>query len=382
MNKEKWFLKLFKLLINILYIGFLLVISNSLLNKVGFDDWLDLDFNMFLFKFLLCVVIWMIVYFIAYVLSISVHELGHLIFGLKAKLEFVSFNILNYTIIKENNKKEIKKMPRINGIGGCCYMAFDEKYNYNSYDVILYFFGGIICNSIMVVLITFIYLLSKNDYLSLICLLFISINVYLALYNMIPQIQKNGIRSDMMHIILYLKEPNIIKIYGKISKIQEYVNEGGKLKDLDSSLVYMPREINNIVKLQMAQIYIDYLLDKERYDEAIKKIKFIKENAKSIMTFSNENMLKAQLILSLYNKGYINEIENEWDKDFSIFVKKSKSIMPYYIAIEYMYYRLIKNDIKKCEKCLYEVEKLKKYGNNSLYKSIKELIEKIDDKYL
>ena len=56
--------------------------------------------------------------------------------------------------------------------------------------------------------------------------------------------------------------------------------------------------------------------------------------------------------------------------------------MPICIAIEYMYYRLVANYSKRCEKCLYKIDNLKKYyGKTREYKEIKEFIDDVDDKY-
>ena len=251
MKKEKFGFKILKLFINALYILFIFIIVDRLLKLVGFDEWLDLDFSVFISKFLLFMFIWLIIYVFVYIVSILRHELGHLLFGLRANLEFVSFNVLNFTITKENKKLVIKKVPNINGVSGYCNMAFDDKVKYNSKEVISYFFGGIFFNMIMVIIFACILPLTK-DYLYLICLLVISVNVYLAFYNMIPIVHKNGLRSDMKQVLLYVNASEFTKIYGKISKIQSYINDGKKLKDIDASLVYMPNVIDNSTNLQMA----------------------------------------------------------------------------------------------------------------------------------
>ncbi|MBR4178788.1 MAG: hypothetical protein IKR57_05540 [Bacilli bacterium] len=381
MKKEKFGFKILKLFINALYILFIFIIVDSLLKLVGFDEWLDLDFSVFISKFLLFMFIWLIIYVFVYIVSILIHELGHLLFGLRANLEFVSFNVLNFTITKENKKLVIKKVPNINGVSGYCNMAFDDKVKYNSKEVISYFFGGIFFNMIMVIIFACILPLTK-DYLYLICLLVISVNVYLAFYNMIPIVHKNGLRSDMKQVLLYVNASEFTKIYGKISKIQSYINDGKKLKDIDASLVYMPNVIDNSTNLQMAFIYIDYLMECNRFDDVIKKVKYVREKAKDIMSFSDENLLKMQLILALYNKNKLNDIAFEWDNDFNKYIRATEGSSPIGIAVEYMYYRLIRNENDKCERCLYKIDKLKKYyGKTREYKEVKEFINEVDDRY-
>ena len=260
-------------------------------------------------------------------------------------------------------------------------MAFDDKVKYNSKEVISYFFGGIFFNMIMVIIFACILPLTK-DYLYLICLLVISVNVYLAFYNMIPIVHKNGLRSDMKQVLLYVNASEFTKIYGKISKIQSYINDGKKLKDIDASLVYMPNVIDNSTNLQMAFIYIDYLMECNRFDDVIKKVKYVREKAKDIMSFSDENLLKMQLILALYNKNKLNDIAFEWDNDFNKYIRATEGSSPIGIAVEYMYYRLIRNENDKCERCLYKIDKLKKYyGKTREYKEVKEFINEVDDRY-
>ena len=381
MNKEKFGFKILKLFINALYILFILIIVDNLLKLVGFDEWLDLDFLVFISKFLVFIVIWLVVYLLVYIISVTIHELGHLFFGLRANLEFISFNILNLSIKKVNNKLTIKRVPTINGISGYCNMAFDDNAKYNSKEVISYFFGGIFFNMIMVVIFSIILPFTK-EYLYLLCLLIISINVYTAFYNMIPVIHRNGIRSDMMQIVLYINDSEFTKIYGKISKIQSFVDDGNKLKDISTDLVFIPNVIDSSSKLQMANIYIDYLMENERFDEAIKKIGVIKEKAKDIMNISDKNLLKLQLIIALYHKDRFNEIEDEWDYVFNKYLHSIESVNPISVAVEYMYNRLIKENKRVCENCIVKIEKLDKYyGKTKEFKEIKDFIHEVDDKY-
>ena len=382
MKKEKNVFKLLKLFINVIYIIFIFIIVDGMFTNVGFDEWLDLDFGDFMGRFLLLMIIWLVAYFLVSFISVLWHEFGHYVFGKKAKLNFDSFSVLNLVIYKEKNKTKFKFSKRITGVSGFCNMGFDDNKKYNPKDVISYYFGGIFFNMIFVVVFSILLLLCKNDYLYLLCLLFISVNVYTAFYNMIPVIKRNGVRSDMMHIVIYFEDDEFTKIYGRLYKVQEYLNDGYSLKEIDKKLMYMPKTIKSSASLQMAEVYVDYLTEMEKYDDALKKIKFINEEAKDIISVSDEYILKTQEIICLFKKDKYSEIEKEWDKNYIKFIKYAESLTPLYTDIEYMYYKLIKNDKDEYNKTLSRFNKNKKlYRQNQMIIDAETFIKEIDEKY-
>ena len=95
--KEKIY-NLLKVLIQILYFILLIIGYFYILEKFQFRTWLELEPNDYYSRFFCSIIVIWLIERIAYFLSVIFHELGHLIFGLIAKLKFKKFTIFMLSI--------------------------------------------------------------------------------------------------------------------------------------------------------------------------------------------------------------------------------------------------------------------------------------------
>ena len=212
MKKKKVFVIICEIIINLL-----LVISLSIIAFKLFDNSdIDADYS-FINGFLLPFGLFLILYFLLYVFSIIFHELGHLLFGLNAKLKFVAFSVLFVKIEKIKRKLKISFSPLINGVLGYCSMEFVESKKYKKNSVILYFLGGIIANLFLVLLSLLFYFSIDDIVIKNTCLFIIVINLYLAINNSLPKTFMSGMSSDMQNIIMFKNDPEFTKIYGRFN---------------------------------------------------------------------------------------------------------------------------------------------------------------------
>lgn len=380
MKKNNILYLIIKILLNTIYFLSFLLIGIYFIYSLGYIDWLDYDETEFMVNLFSSIAIWGISYLFIYFISIIFHELGHLIFGLRAKLEFLSFSVLNNTFVKENGKVNLKKMPIVPGAKGYCNMAFNENKDYKKNEVISYFFGGIIFNLILVLMFLIVFIFNKNAYINMICLQFICSNLYFALYNSIPNALRTGLNTDMLQIINYLNDDEFTKIYGRLQKIQMLVLTGTEIKNLDKNLFYMPKEFNTRSKILMAQFYIDYMSSIDKYDEAINAIKIVQDNARDILQESETNILKAQLINCIFYGNYeLNKIEEIWNDKFEKYLSEMEIIVPEFFGIKYLYYSLIINDNIKAEKCLNKFNKIENsFSNKKAVETTKTLINDVN----
>ncbi len=193
--------KILRIIIAILFISSVFFAIWNHLDRVLTDEMIDEGIPMLIHG-----IIAFLLYAIVQYTSIILHEVGHLIFGLKSKLKFLSFNIRGFSIVKKNKKLVIEKKALTKDIGGYCNMQFLDSVKYSNKDVVLYFYGGIIINIVLALLFLFIFLLCANEYIKLLSLLYAIYNFYLAIYNSIPYSNIVGISTDMKHIINYLHD--------------------------------------------------------------------------------------------------------------------------------------------------------------------------------
>lgn len=66
----------------------------------------------------------------------------------------------------------------------------------------------------------------------------------------------------MCKIINYIKDPEYFKVFCAYGKIQKELEDGIELKDIDVKLFYLPNDFSSQIKVMMAQMYIDYIAEK------------------------------------------------------------------------------------------------------------------------
>ena len=144
---------------------------------------------------------------ISFVLSILLHELGHLIFGKISHYKYISFQFLFFRHTKVGKKSRINVEKSVTL--GQCLMGTDaesrDKLNYK-----LYLAGGVIMNSILLLLaitgLILIYIFLNTLSTHLLALAFI--NAYLIPVNIIP-LNNQGIYNDGLNIKLMNKYEGI-----------------------------------------------------------------------------------------------------------------------------------------------------------------------------
>ena len=317
-NKLNKYKKL-KIYLNIIYTTLLTIFGfYTLINIFGIEIF-ELPLNEYITIVAAFCFIYIIIYSLLFFINIIFHEVGHLIFGLFAKLKFVSFNILGFTISKH--------------------------------------FISIVANLIMFIFI-------NNIYLDFIFIFNIFMNLYLLIYNILPCIHNSGAFSDGLHIIYYLEDNNYIKLISKVNKLQRMLLNETELKNIDSSFFTKPKTFNSLVDILNGKIYIDYIMSKCKYKEAINFCKKMLKDENELLTNQDIITIKLQLILATFylNKN-IYEIKDIWNDDIKKHVDLMSKVVPVYIGINYLYFSLIEKNNEISNKYLNQFKKLnrKKY---------------------
>jgi hypothetical protein len=201
-------------------------------------------------------------------------------------------------------------------------------------------------------------------------------------YNLIPAIQKSGNTSDMLSIMDYLKSPNYIETNIRISKINNYVEQGKKLNELDKDLFIRPKELNNYSDVLMSIFYIEYIMDDDKYDEAIKCIEELLVNEYDILSNANVNLLKIQLLVAvLYSGKDFDKYDNYIDKKFYSYLSAMSKIVPTFLAILYLCNVFLKKDLKESDKILRNIEVVRNnIKDDKVVEELDELVQKINER--
>lgn len=165
----------------------------------------------------------------AYWLQITIHELGHLLFGLLTGYSFVSFRVGRYMWIRKEGKLTFATL-NIPGTGGQCLMD-PPAYNNGDYPYLLYNLGGVLIN--FLVAIGSLFLINER-YVFFINALFISLTltgVIAAATNAYP-IKISGIPTDGYNISAIYTDATVKQAFWLQLKGNALLSEGAEPKDL------------------------------------------------------------------------------------------------------------------------------------------------------
>lgn len=379
MNDKLKKYKFIKFVVNGIYFVFLILIGAVLAPNLPTKLY-ELEPLNFMISFGGILILCALIFYIFYFISIIFHELGHLLFGLKAKLVFVSFNILFYTFCIEKNKLKLKKEAKLPGILGYCNMTTEKDKEYDEKLIKLYYSGGIIFNIILALVSTILLILVDNIYLKLICILNLGNNLYLAINNAIPAITKSGNSTDALQILYYKEDKEYINTMSKLQKLQSLLAKGIDLKEIDSKLFNKTEKFKTNSDVLNAMIYVDYLSSKEEYQEGKEYAEKILKEAKSLLSKQYTITLKLQLINCIfYSNGDLEQIKEIWDEDIKKFLELMGKAAPSFIVMNYMYATLIEKNEENSQKYLKQFEQLnKKNYDNYLIKEAEDYMNAVN----
>lgn len=244
-------------------------------------------------NFIVHIILSQIKMLLVFVISILIHELGHLFFGLISSRKFQSISILALTLKKEDGRyKFIKNKSKNPGIGQVITTNYG-KYDNNKF--ILYNLGGLIFW-----FITLIILFSTNNapYLR-------SITLGLTLIELVPMRYASGVGgNDIYNVLSLIFSPNIrssFKVYEEIDPLYDDVSYSYEdLKEIEDCLLNSGYLFN---KHLLYIYYANYFVKERKISEATHYLNL----AKSMEDyFSDEERF-------FYLEDDIEKIENKLD---------------------------------------------------------------------
>ena len=201
--------------------------------------------------------------FVSYILTLILHEGGHLVFGMATGYEFLSFRVFSLTLVKKDGKFAWKRFS-IKGTGGQCILMPPESDTPEKVPFFLYHAGGGFMNFITAAICLPISGVISSEIPRTFLLVLGLLSVIQGFVNLIPM--KIQIPNDGYNIMMMLKDPaekvaiykslriNGLLYYGKTpSEIPE------ELFDLGSNGFY-----KTVAKVLRAGV----LLDRHEYAEA------------------------------------------------------------------------------------------------------------------
>ena len=344
MNKNKKIFTIIEIFITILaFLAFSMTGSYFATNFIEcYPNATDADF-------ILNMVLLFAAFGVIFLITIILHELGHMVYGLKAGLDFEEFSVANLSIKKINGKLKIVMKNTISGIGGYCRMKLAREKSYNNKFLLMYFLGGVIVNYISTIVWIVIFLLTMNHpWLSSVALMGIVTNLYLGLLNSLPQTSTIGMEYDMLKVS-HFREDNdyLIKAF-TASSISDDLLKGVPIETIEAEC---PSSFKFDGDVLLGLTYADILMRKNKYIETKDLLIKIESETANQLSKQNELLLKIQFIeCELRSDCDIESLKKYWTPNVKKYITAMTAMHPSFICFEYAYYLLLQNDEKTANK--------------------------------
>ncbi len=309
-------------------------------------------------------ILWYISLFIIsifmFIISMIIHELGHMTFGILTGYKFLSIRFGSYMFVREENGIKLKRFS-LAGTGGQCLMEPPELIN-NQIPFVLYNMGGCIMNLIVCIPALIVIIINQLWLIDYIMSLFIGLNIISALMNGIP-LKTREISNDGYNTLMLSKDKECIISFYKQMKIAALNHKNIRLKDMDESL-FVYSSLDNPLLQVVAIFKANRLLDMHQYDECRQLIEYLLSHC--------PNMIGVYKHLLINDLIYLLVIHNEDPSSLltqdHIAMRKALKNMLSIIRTDYIYHKYYTKDLetmnktyklfnKICETYPYESEK-------------------------
>ena len=288
-------------------------------------------------------------------LHLIIHEAGHLVGGLISGYTFVSFRIVNFTIIRCKNGKLLRKKFSIAGTAGQCLMSPPNATlpDYK-YPLALYNLSGGVANLLFSVLFVPIALVSSGLIAATIWT-FVGVGIYLALVNLIP-LKFVGIDNDGSNLFTCSKSAIARRTFWVQLKVIDQLTQGIPISEMPPEWFEPPAMPLCHISGAVAGIRLSYLLDKGEFEQSKNYAQQVLDSPGKTLEIHKNELLCELLFLELIDQCRPEEIKRLYTKEVQSHIKALSTHLSKRRII-YAYQKLFTKDEKKTKRALSDFEK-------------------------
>ncbi len=312
--------------------------------------------NMYWYDDLIAMVFMIVIAYVAIMIQVIIHELGHLVFGLISGYHFVSFRIFNIMLVKQNNHLTFKLFS-LPGTGGQCLMAPPDIKD-DKMPIILYNLGGIIMNIIASVIFFILYTRVDNSFISLFLYILIVIGIVTAITNGVPM-QVNNINNDGYNALALKDNRKAIYAFWFQLKIAQLQADGYRYKDIPIEFkISDDNDLDNCLIAMQQALYCNYLMDIHEFDEALRLMNILVD--KKGINGINKYLIDCDRIYCELLHDNIHNAQALYTKDFQKFIKSMKNYSAV-LRTQYCYAIGVENNQNNADKLQTKINHIKHY---------------------
>lgn len=231
---------------------------------------------------------------VAFFLQLIIHEGGHLVAGLLTGYRFVSFRVLNWLLIRKDDRLQWRNFE-LAGTGGQCLLAPPDK-PLDQIDTRWYNAGGVLANVITTVLaIVLMYTVDMPFWLHALMFLMTFIGVSFALLNGIPM-KVGGVANDGLNLFQMEKDQPAKLCFCNILDVNARGQEGEPYTEMPERLFAMPDPFDweNALHVGSVLLSVTRMMAFHRWEDAYQLLTKAHDNKDSYMRLYQleiENMM-------------------------------------------------------------------------------------------
>ena len=188
-------------------------------------------------------IIWLLTaLLLASILSIVIHETGHLVAGLLTGYKFVSFRFFNWTLIRKDGHLRCRNFE-LDGTGGQCLMSPPDK-SLEEIDTRWYNAGGVLANAITTLLaMMLIWFCDLPEWLIALLIALFFFGIWGALTNGIPM-KLGGVANDGYNIRQLEKDRAAKQSFCNVLELNARIQGGESYGEMPERLFNIPAPID------------------------------------------------------------------------------------------------------------------------------------------
>lgn len=256
---------------------------------------------------------------------VTVHEAGHLVFGIMSGYRLVSFRIFNYTFIRRNGKTAVKRFA-VDGTGGQCLLSPPDKPD-SEISAGWYNAGGVVANVIVFLIVLPLCFVNLNPFAEEFIIIFLLADLFLILTNGIPM-RIGGIGNDAYNFIRLRKNPGSKRGILTQLRANALIQDGVRLKDMPEEWF---RYDSNIDYGDALEVYIPLaaasrLIDMEKMEEAYQVLEELYSHKDIVMPLY-VNEIACELLFTALATGRTDRAKEILDDNLRKYIETYSKVM-------------------------------------------------------
>ncbi len=300
----------------------------------------------------------LIVYFVIYMfvvfLHVTVHELGHLFFGLISGYKFSLFSLFGLILYHQDGRFKVGKSNGI--IVGQCLMYVPDEHE--DLSIVLLNLGGGIFNLILSCFLVLLFILTHpSTYISFFYLFGAIVGFLMAGLNLIPL--NLGVPNDGMNLKEASKSKEAKQAFYIMLNTNEKIIRGKSIGMFDEHYfdVHDESDLNNYLILYSQLLKASCLYEKGRVDDCFDLLKHLSR----FKMPSYYRLMLEMILFEIYLMDKQNFLQAKRLYNQKPFQKLLKANIPTMSRLLAAYYFLVCDDIKKANTYLSEAKKMNKH---------------------